>query len=333
MKKAKQVATILCGALVVSFHGVGTVTAADMDDIVFRDGSIVRATEVAESAESSAGSAPFHTNVMELNPASLERSLIANDVDLSQVDVEAIAAMKPYPIQRESMESKSTETVLGTTDARTRNYTDDYPSNAVVLITFQDVYGSSYICSGWLVGSNTVITAGHCVHDQYGVGWHTNFTVYPGYNNGAPYGSCGVSNAGTVLGWIYTGHPKYDYGALRLDCTVGNTVGWFGFNKKGRKNKPTRLTGYPADKSPYYSQWESADRVAIKTNRQLFYSNDTYGGMSGSPVWSDICNIGACVHGIHAYGPYGSGRKAEFNRATRINKHAYNNIYYWKNDW
>ena len=55
-------------------------------------------------------------------------------------------------------------------------------------------------CSGFLIGPDTLVTAGHCVHPGgAGSTWYppAAFRVYPAYNpasaNPTPFGSCGVT--------------------------------------------------------------------------------------------------------------------------------------------
>lgn len=83
------------------------------------------------------------------------------------------------------------------------------------------------------------------------------------------------------------GDETYDYGSLKLNCTVGNTVGWFGFwwQSASLAGYSTTIQGYPGDK-PFGQQWRGDNvtrTVAVSQDRQVFYQNDTAGGMSGSP--------------------------------------------------
>ena len=71
--------------------------------------------------------------------------------------------------------------------------------------------------------------------------------------------------------------------------------------------------------------------------RQVFYMVDTFGGMSGSPVWEDRpigspdrAN-GPCVYAIHAYGTHGAAPHSTNNHGTRIVEAVYNNIVNWVN--
>ncbi|HEY0606315.1 MAG TPA: serine protease [Herpetosiphonaceae bacterium] len=214
------------------------------------------------------------------------------------------------------------ESVIGT-DSRYQIFgTTSYPYSAIVHIT-SSIGG----CTGWLIGPNTVATAGHCVYGNSG--WATNVTVYPGRNGSStPYGSCGYSTLYTVNGWVNSRSPEYDYGAIKLNCTVGYSTGWFGFRWQSASltGQASYISGYPGDK-PYGTQWRSNDSIRITESRRLYYANDTYGGHSGSPVWNDGASCSPCGIAIHAYGVGGNG----YNGGTRITEAVFNNLLNWKN--
>ena len=219
-------------------------------------------------------------------------------------------------------EGAGAEVILGP-DTRERTYTRTYPARAKVLVTF-----SGGRCSGVMISKDTVATAGHCVHSGGRTGsWKTKVRVYPGRDGTvSPYGSCTAKRLYSVRGWTRNRDERYDYGAIKLNCTVGNTVGWYGITTANPKNKPSIIQGYPGDKP--LEQWFSADKVRATTSRQVFYNNDTIGGMSGSPVWYD--RSGPYVIGIHAYGTHGSGVHATRKHGTRIVRAVFNNLVNWK---
>lgn len=220
-------------------------------------------------------------------------------------------------------------------DQRTRvNPTTGYPARATALIIFETPGGTS-ICTGWFIGKNTIATAGHCVADGGSGAFYPrgSYKIFPGRNGtGLPYGSCRAKSLHTNGIWLNNGADDYDYGAIKLNCNIGNTTGWYGFFwKKGSLvGLPVKTQGYPGDKP--LTQWKSADQVRANDARRVFYKADTVGGQSGSPVWYNRPGCGGpCSMAIHAYGTGGTGVFANNNHGTRINKQVFNFLMNVKN--
>jgi glutamyl endopeptidase len=216
--------------------------------------------------------------------------------------------------------------VIGTDNRYQITNTASYPYSAIAQISFTRG-GSSYGCTGWLINANTVATAGHCLYDNGA--WSTNVVVYPGRNGSStPYGSCGYTRLYSVSGWTSSRSPEYDYGAIKLNCTVGNSTGWFGYRWQSASltGQPTYLAGYPCDK-PYPTMWRHDDSVRVTETRRIYYANDTYGCQSGSPVWNNEASCSTCGIAIHAYGVGSNG----YNGGTRITQEVFNNLTTWKN--
>lgn len=221
------------------------------------------------------------------------------------------------------------ETVIGA-DGRTQiTATTTYPNRVVGKLTFTAPNGGTYGCTAFLYGNNTVGTSGHCVYSHSaGVGWNSNFVFWPGKNGASnPYGSCGWSNANSVSGWTSSANPEYDYGSIRLNCTIGNTTGWIGmaWQTASYTGVNVNITGYPGDKA-YGTMWQMSGPVTSSAVRQLFYSIDTFGGQSGSAVRISGCGT-YCAIAVHSYGLYGG---SPYNRGTRITEAAFNNFMTWK---
>ena len=261
-----------------------------------------------------------------------DEALSAEGVDIydglgGQFTSEELESLSSLPVPSGTDETGATEigieAILGP-DTRQRLYTTYYPTRAQVLVTF-----SGGRCSGTMIGPNTVATAGHCVHTGGTSGsWRTGFRVYPGANGASkPYGSCTARRLYSVSGWTQNRDERYDYGAIKLNCTIGNTVGWYGFTTANPLNLPSIVQGYPGDKP--LTQWASSDKVWATTARQVFYKNDTLGGMSGSAVWYD--RNGPYMIGIHAYRNHGTGVHSLYNHGTRIVSAVFNNLRSWKN--
>lgn len=224
-----------------------------------------------------------------------------------------------------SLDKLSIESVIGRDGRVPVSNTTVYPYSAIarVEVTFPFVAGS---CTGWLIDTNKVATAAHCLYDDSYGGWATQVLVFPGRNGDlAPFGQYAGSQWYVRNKWIKTSDPKFDYGVIKLNEDAGTVAGFFGYRYNTNNNfyllRPITVSGYPGDK-PYATQWKMDGKIRqVETNR-FFYGVDTYNGESGSPVfgkWHNTCN--PCVFGIHTYGVGGGWTK---NSATRITKRVFN---------
>ncbi len=233
--------------------------------------------------------------------------------DAAGVDLSEAARTGGTPLGQES--------ILGTDDRFKITNTTSYPARATVRIL-----SSVGQCTGWMIDDNTIATAGHCVFN--GTSWATNVRVTPGQNGSyAPYGSCGARSVHSVLGWTRDRNWEYDYGAIKLSCTIGNTVGWYGtrWTTASLDGVFTYSRGYPGDKPA--EQWMSYGNVKRSTTRKLFYTNDTVGGNSGGPIYQYVNGAGPYGIAVHAYGTNDGGLT---NSGTRITEGVFNNFNYWK---
>lgn len=239
---------------------------------------------------------------------------------LQATEIQNIAQSSPIDSTLEVGDA-STRTVIGL-DTKVQLKPSTYPYRATVLITIGQAR-----CTGWMAGPDTVITAGHCVHRGLGQTWFplSDYTVYPAHDGtNAPYGKCTAKRLYTTEGWALSSKTEYDYGAIKLNCQVGNATGWLGFGVlPTTQGLATIISGYPGDKP--LGQWGSFDSVRKETGSWVFYKNDTYAGMSGAPVWYDAGNR-VLAFAIHTYSV-----PPNFNRGTRINKSTFKNIKTWKN--
>jgi glutamyl endopeptidase len=245
----------------------------------------------------------------------------ANELPKGDKKSDAGTNVQPLPKDQAGISS-----VIGTDNRYQITATTSFPYRAIAQISFTSG-GSTYGCTGWLINANTVATAGHCVYDNGA--WSTNVVVYPGRNGSSmPYGSCGYSRLYSVTGWTSSRNPEYDYGVIKLNCSIGNTTGWFGYRWQSASltGQPTYLAGYPCDK-PYPTMWRHDDSVRVTETRRIYYANDTYGCQSGAPVWNNEASCSTCGIAIHAYGVGSNG----YNGGTRITQEVYNNLTTWKN--
>ncbi|MEO3928899.1 trypsin-like serine protease [Micromonosporaceae bacterium B7E4] len=221
--------------------------------------------------------------------------------------------------------------------------TTSFPGSATVLLTF-----TGGQCTGFMISERTVATAGHCVHTGAGGQWRSNLIAYPGYaGDRAPYGSCRARAAFAASGWTRGSDPGQDYGAVQLDCAIGNATGWYplGWTNESVTGACTVSQGYPADRRS--TQWRSQDHIRAETASTIYHQHDTSTGQDGSPLYlsepDDWCPTRPkpiplpdpdpdpwTVFGIHTSGPYGGGPGAVNNLATRITQAAYRELMSWR---
>jgi len=279
--------------------------------------------------------------VVSLDPNQGTGTMVANS-DLSNEELAvfsksgaAYASYERAGGKRDKNDNFIPFSVVGNDDRVAVLDTTTFPARAIVQITFYSKNsGDTCVCSGAMISSDTVLTAGHCVHDGTRSGdWFTDFKVFPGRNTGLkPFGSCGVKKVFALKGWVESMNSDearyYDLGALKLDCNIGTTTGWLGIRELTDKeiNLSTTVHGYAGDKKPAGRQWISKDQIRVLQSLKGFYQNDTYGGTSGAPVYS-----GSDFHiiGVHTNGLYNGEPWKSNNAFTRITFDRLNEIAKW----
>ena len=235
--------------------------------------------------------------------------------------------------------------IVGPDDTRYQVSPTSFPYNAIVEITIpgRAIDGSALgRCTGWLYAPNMVATAGHCIYDKTAV---TNgsfdtrgIRVWPGINGSTTNAkSCGVVKAYVPANWTagqsttQYGNEAFDYGAFKLDCTLGTPV--LNYGLQPAVGYQPRICGYPKDK-PLDTQWCSDGQIRAVDAYQVFYDNDTCVRMSGSPVMV-YTTAGWNVTAIHtngldrlsnAYNHY------TYNHGVRITSTVSNDLYNWAHD-
>ena len=224
--------------------------------------------------------------------------------------------------------------VVGQDDLVRIDPTTNYPDRAVARINFfAPATQQNLKCTGFLVSKNLVATEGGCVH--YRGEWARNVRVTPAQNGfSRPYGECRGVSLHSVRGWTNGRDPRFNYGAIKLDCDIGLTTGYFGLAvQSSLTNRRFYVNGYPdlAVRSRYDpggTQWQGFGRVTGTSPRIIFHNADMVGGMRGGPLWNwiDGCSDVACAVGIVLSDLFHDYDK---NSAVRIVDPIFLNYYNW----
>jgi V8-like Glu-specific endopeptidase len=170
--------------------------------------------------------------------------------------------------------------------------------------------GLNYVCSGTALLSgnkSTVWTAGHCVNEGDGSGFHTNWAFVPAYANGTrPYGTWTAKTLHTSTGWANGGDFSYDVGAAVVNTNGGSSltdvVGGQGIAFNYSRNQTYEAYGYPAA-SPFNggTLWKCTSPVSYNDTganpATMGIACDMTGGSSGGG-WI----VGSSVYSVNSYG-------------------------------
>ena len=221
----------------------------------------------------------------------------------------------------------SPEVVIGP-DQRIRvNTTNAWPYAVHGHLIMRFPNGRTYIGSGTMVNRHHVITAGHCLYSHSDGGWAKSVEFNAAQNDSTlPFGRAFARRLLSVHGWTTKHRSEYDMGMLILGSDLGLRTGWFGLITGPDSlllRHRVNVTGYPGDKGGK-QMWTMADVIKSTQRERFLYDIDTFGGQSGSGVWSIFSgHSGEKVAGIHTTGAI-SG-----NGATRLSRGKFDRYIDW----
>lgn len=239
----------------------------------------------------------------------------------------------PPELQR-CIDKAAGPTVRGRIGAENRKQIGDprqYPFSAVCSLEMR-VPGKLSVGTGWLVGRNLVLTAGHNLLHNPIVGRPTEVRVYPGRNgrNGIWPGVQEIAVEGQFWvsdPWRLNQDKTRDWGMIILKQPLYEKAGSFGLvpweNSRILDTSGFMVLGYPSSKasdspnpSAPFTLWYDVGKVTNVGDRTLLYRMDTSQGESGAPLLaydnSRTSTGNMICLGIHNWSTGG------FNQATRV---------------
>jgi hypothetical protein len=177
-----------------------------------------------------------------------------------------------------------------------------YPVSTVAKVFFSQ-NGGNFVCSGSVLYTDLVDTAGHCVAlGGSGNVFSSNVLVCPSYNAGvnAAVGCWGATNLWTKSVWINTGSFEWDEGEIvtstcgTVNCTsIANITGYLGFCYNCGYDQDFTDLGYP--QAPPFD-----GNYIVVCNSQFGYQ-ESDGNNQGGP---NSVSIGCDMTGGSSGGPW-----------------------------
>lgn len=203
-----------------------------------------------------------------------------------------------------------------------------YPYSASGKIFFKQ--GTRhFICSGSVINSRVVVTAGHCVHkgSDGSNGFYSDIIFVPAWHEAqAPFGVWAATWVATTFTWGTGGGGvpnAADFAVFEVadqeidgvDWKLGDMVGTYGFKTAALLGNHLKIIGYPGsfDNGNIMHQVDTGDSAAAANNTVL-YGSDMTGGSSGGP-W--IQNFGEKADGQP------DALDAEFNTIVGITSYGF----------
>lgn len=199
---------------------------------------------------------------------------------------------------------KPNEVVFGTD---TRNKVSNtsiqpYRSISYISMSFSD---GDYMCTGTVIGKDTVLTNAHCVYDTDNKQYLKSGYIIPAVNDSHySYGYYNIEGYSVPSGYINSGgSSQYDFAVMKVSTNgglhIGDVVGSLGVKQVSNiKGTGIKIYGYPGDKAQStgaVSQWGASGSILQENASLAFYEIDTYGGQSGSAM----LNSSNQIIGVH----------------------------------
>ena len=198
------------------------------------------------------------------------------------------------------------------------------PYRSICLVRTKMSNGQTAFGTGFMVRSDALVTAGHCIFPKSGGVKPKEIWVTPAVTGGSSQYPTVVSKRVRVPDkWRNNKDDRYDYAVILLpDGSLGAQTGWFGLvvpKDSHLPNLQVMSAGYPSDKGST-TMYSCPGRVHDSGQHYLQHSVDTIRGQSGSPLFQTHITGDRTVVGIHI------DNAGDGNRALRITAPIFHDI-------
>ena len=212
------------------------------------------------------------------------------------------------------------------------------PWSAIGEVSMIDSQGR-FICSGVMVGSDTVLTAAHCVYSRSLGAFFKTINFQPGQSSSeTPFGEIPwlhVTIYGSYANPSSSDDPNiYDIAIIKLSQQIGISTGWLGIKVPCQQPDAAGsfslvTAGYPTDK-PIGSCITTSCRVTVRScsDPYLYHTCPTIEGQSGSAMWDQTTGI-PLVRAVHNLQWQNNDGSAIYNSAVSITPSHYQSIKSW----
>ncbi len=155
--------------------------------------------------------------------------------------------------------------------------------------------------TGFMIGPNTIATAGHNVYQQTWGGFAYNILVVPAYNGGQqPYGSYLTTSYACGGNWYNYQDNTDDWAIIRINYNIGLSTGYLGLKWQSASYNGTtaKAVGYPEEDNIH--MYYSSGTVNYSAARLLRGSWSLQKGMSGGPVHTYYADTGYTAIGFNS---------------------------------
>jgi glutamyl endopeptidase len=154
-----------------------------------------------------------------------------------------------------------------------------------------------------------------------------------------PFPTCGAKRLYSTARWTSMRDEVFDYGAIKLDCKLGDLVGWLGAgDQPSPAGKRGRVVGYDPNTDSSLCDLPGnfrnlctavGEEPMTISGDQLFYDTDIEQGGSGSPVLIPTApTFAVAIHG-KGKGDISVPPHDKFNHGVLITKRVFQNLLAW----